>query len=73
MPRQIESGVYLLRIKFTNEKDELEVTYEKHAIYTGITEMKEVLAKVTENYKKFAKDEIDITYKFDSRIRRLIS
>ncbi len=69
MPREIESGNYLLRIKFTNHKDELEVTYETHAVHKGITDMKEILHRVTEVYKKFAKGEVDITYKFSSPIR----
>ena len=64
MPKEIESGVYLLRIKYTNRQDELVVEYERHGVHVGISDMKEILAKVTAQYERFAKSKVDITYKF---------
>lgn len=64
MHSELEDGVYQFRIKFTNEKDELEVNYQKHNICKD-NPVKEVKTRIEYAYKatKICKGDLHVTYK----------
>lgn len=66
MPREIEEGIYIFRIKYTRcDDDSLEISYQRHHV-NNLAHIPEILKRIDIYFERTAKGKVDVTYRFDS-------
>lgn len=69
MPRELEKGIYMFRIKFTSMHDgSLEIHYQRHHVQ-NLAHIPEIMERINNYFSRIAKGKLDVTYKYESEYR----